>query len=131
MRQYRIDHKEQIDQKRRENIARKKAERIAAEQTAKENVPAELKQDEAYQAALINEKHRFTFVCGAAYSGRSITVIERLRLWGQISRGRYRVKRVTYAWFPTLDDAAKYCQSKGIRFEFLSDHQDPSEEGPL
>lgn len=109
-------------EKKKEAVKVKKTKK-KQEPAAPEEMPAELKQDLAYKAAQINQEAGFSFVCAAAYRLDKIYIVERMGTLDGNRIKRYRVKKTTYQFFATLDDAMRNCQRDGAVFQYVADYK--------
>ena len=71
---------------------------------------------DALTSAIINERYGFAIIEGVQHGEKRVVILE------HISQGcaetRYRVKEVSYTFFPSRADAVEYCKKNAKRMKY-------------
>ena len=116
--QERARHREYQKAYRERQKAKKAQERQeqAAEKAALLDSLPDPTVPDAITAAIINERYGFGIIEGVQHGEKRVVILE------HISQGcaetRYRVKEVSYTFFPSRTDAVEYCKKNAKRMKY-------------
>jgi len=71
---------------------------------------------DALTAAIINERYGFGIIEGVQNGEKRVVILEHISLGN--AEMRYRVKEVSYTFFPSRTDAVEYCKKNAKRMKY-------------
>ena len=108
------EYQRRYRQKLKAEKEKKRQEQAKAKATLLDSLPDPTIPD-AITAAIVNERHGFSIIEGVQHGEKRIVILESL---GN-TEIRYRVKEVSYSFFPTKTEAVEYCRKNAKRMKYF------------
>ena len=109
------EYQKKYREKQKAQRERERQEQAAEKAALLDSLPDPAIQD-AVAAAVINERYGFGIIEGVQHGEKRVVILE------HISQGcaetRYRVKEVSYTFFPSRADAVEYCKKNAKRMKY-------------